>query len=108
MPKRNCDIESADDFRRYYEGWIGLNVAGEVTPGVPLTIPLRYHGHDGQGRLNFYHLTQTKEVTDAKKFLLDDGKYIFTWKEAQEQISFGCPPVGMIQNFEEVLYGAAL
>jgi len=97
MPRRNCDIETAEDFRRYYDGWVGV-VVGDTT------VPLKYHGNDG-GNLCFYHLVRP---TKDDKFTTEDGKYKFTWKEAQDNISFGCPPVGMVQNFEEVLYGSAL
>jgi hypothetical protein len=117
--QRPIDVESSSDFVRYYSGgWIGW-IDESPAVGAPLPrdapiIPLLYSTAKGGG-LYFQHITRDGESALASQersgeglYALNDGVFVLSWDELLKHATFGCPPIGMIRNGEEVIYGSTL
>jgi hypothetical protein len=109
IERRPIDVETSADFVRYYSGgWIGWvqdshQEHAALPPSDAYIVPLLYSTAKGGG-LYFQHITKDAEGLYA----LNDGTFVVTWEELLQRATFGCPPIGMVRNGEEVLYGSSL
>lgn len=85
-PRRPCDVESLEDFNRYYQHcYLGLPEENRITP-------CKYRGIDSGGRENIVLHAIVKEG----KLYKDDALRIVPWEWAKLNLSFGRPLLGNI------------
>lgn len=91
MPKRECDVETLNDFSRYYtSSWVGWHDKDKdyVTP-ISVSYPIN------EESIGFRPLS--RELTVGPAFGL-------TLAQMKEQIDFGVPDIGMIPEGPTIKY----
>lgn len=93
MPQRSCDVESLQDFSRYYNGgWVGFyNKDGTVGPASV--------GRDGANHVNLRVLGVVGE--NRYQAIADHD---LSFKELKESIDFGRPEIGMMEDGPTIVY----
>jgi hypothetical protein len=81
ISRQLCDVETVDDFRRYYAG----SFLGFTTRNSPLR-PVRIGAVDG----DVIHIQEY-----SKEGPTPEGDRVLNWRDAQNTLSFGLPRFGM-------------